>query len=98
MHLKHRIFAYRSAVQISGAFHLAFAYRKPLLMHDYFQRYQDFVETSLFYNLNDLTAFLERLPEKIAGFSPSRYANPKWTLDFQAAHYCAFLESGPVQG
>lgn len=79
--------------QISGSFHLAFAYKKPLLMHHYFSRYEDFRETSLFYNLEDLTGFLQSLSLSLAGFDHSGYNNPKWTFEYQAANYCAFLKS-----
>lgn len=81
--------------QISGSFHLAFAYRKPLLLHEYYQRYQDFRETGLFYSLEDLTDFLKELPSAIASFDYKRYDNPKWTLAYQSAQYCALLE-GPA--
>lgn len=78
--------------QISGAFHLAFAYRKPLLMHEYFRRYADFRETALFYSLEAYGDFLQKMPAEISSFNiPERYANPKWTLEFQSRNYCAFL-------
>jgi hypothetical protein len=79
--------------QISGSFHRAFGYRKPLLLHDYYRRYQDFRETGIFYNLDNLSDFLQRLPKELAAFGEERYGNPKWSLDFQAKAYCAFLES-----
>lgn len=80
--------------QISGSFHRAFEYRKPLLMHDYFSRYKDFQETALFYQLDELGPFLTGVPAALAGFnSNSRYSNPKWTFEYQAANYCAFLRN-----
>lgn len=79
--------------QISGAFNLAFAYRKPLLMHRYFERYQDFRETSLFYELTTMTSLLKSIKMELASFaSINRYKNPKWSLEYQASHYCVFLE------
>lgn len=81
--------------QISGAFHLAFAYRKPLLMHDYFCRYQDFQETALFYALPEFPAFLESMQERISSFhSDLRYANPKWRMAYQSERYNRFLKGG----
>ncbi len=77
--------------QISGSFHLAFAYRKPLLMHDYYERYEDFRETSLFYSLESLPHFLADLPAAL-GRLGDLYASPKWTLDFQTKSYGALLE------
>ena len=82
--------------QISGSFHLAFAYHKPLLLHDYYQRYQDFQETGFFYNLDNVGSFIQNLSQEIAGFRAERYNNPKWTLEYQAKKYCSFLESTPA--
>jgi glycosyltransferase involved in cell wall biosynthesis len=78
--------------QISGSFHRAFTYRKPLLMHEYFSRYQDFRETALFYSLEGLQSFLDGLEGALSSFNnEERYANSKWTLNYQAKNYCAFL-------
>lgn len=78
--------------QISGAFHLAFAYKKPLLMHGYFKRYQDFRETSLFYSLDNLGVFLSGLPQRLSDFDTAgAYANPKWSFEYQSRHYADFL-------
>ncbi len=80
--------------QISGSFHRAFEYRKPLLMHRYFSRYQDFRETALFYDLDKLQRFLTELSAEIAGYDPAEhYDNPKWSFAFQAANYCRFLQN-----
>jgi hypothetical protein len=80
--------------QISGAFHLGFAYKKPLLMHEYFSRYEDFRETGMFYELKHFTAFLKELAASLSEFDiAARFANPKWTLEYQARNYCAFLEA-----
>jgi hypothetical protein len=80
--------------QISGSFHLGFAYKKPLLMHKYFGRYQDFRETSLFYSLDELALFMNGLPAELSSFDTAqRFSNPKWSLDFQAKQYCSFLEA-----
>ncbi len=40
--------------KISGAYNLAFSFRKPLLLHDLFSTIQDFKENCLFYNLDNL--------------------------------------------
>ena len=79
--------------QISGAFPLAFAYHKPLLLHDYYRRYPDFQETGIFYNLDNISIFLNNLSRELAAFRPDRYDNPKWTLTYQAGQYNSFLES-----
>lgn len=78
--------------QISGAFHLAFAYRKPLLMHRYFERYQDFRECSFFYGLEELSIFLSDLTDGLKSFdSAQAYTNPKWSFEYQRKHYADFL-------
>ncbi|MBS1615406.1 MAG: hypothetical protein JST06_04735 [Bacteroidetes bacterium] len=79
--------------QISGAFPLAFAYRKPLLMHEYYQRYQDFRDTSIFYSFDKLHAILAALPKALAEHKKhDHYGREKWTFAFQAKHYCAYLK------
>jgi hypothetical protein len=40
--------------QISGSFHLAYSYRKPLLMHNFFSRYNEFSDNSIFYDLDNI--------------------------------------------
>lgn len=82
--------------QISGSFPLAFAYKKPLLLHDYYQRYQDFRETGIFYDLENLKEFFENLESELAAFDQNRYCNPKWTLEHQTEHYCALLNRAPA--
>lgn len=77
--------------QISGSFNLAFAYRKPVLVHEYYKRYEDFRETGIFYSLESLPERLADLPRLLAEFGPERYANPKWTLTFQSGHYRKFI-------
>lgn len=78
--------------QISGTFNIAFAYRKPLLMHEYYERYEDFTENGIFYNLDNLTEVLANIKTLLTQHSAQRYQNPKWTLDYQADHYNRFLE------
>lgn len=77
--------------QISGAYNLAFAYRKPLLMLEAFQRYGDFRENSLFYDLNSLGAILQQLPAQVKALEPGLYRDPKWSLEAQAERYLRFI-------
>lgn len=77
--------------QISGAYNLAFAYRKPLLMLEPFSRYSDFRENSLFYSLDDLGTALQQLPEHTADLLPSLYRDPKWSFEAQQERYLAFI-------
>ena len=79
--------------QISGSYNLAFAYQKPLLMHDYFRRYEDFRDTSFFYNTEDLPQLLSHLPQALQSLNGNIYQLPKWTLSYQQTNYLRFLES-----
>jgi len=76
--------------QITGSFNLAFGYRKPLLMHEYYKRYPDFQENALFYSLEGLGTFLENLEQNLQE-EHAFYQNPKWGLDFQTKNYVGFL-------
>jgi len=77
--------------QISGSFHLAFGYKKPLLMHEWYQRYDDFMETSIFYTMDNLGQVLTDLP-KLLNEPVDRFSNPKWTLEAQTSSYLRLLE------
>ena len=63
-----------ATAQISGAFNLAFAYQKPMLMHQYFNFITDFQVSSFFYSPADLVALCLQL-----------YANPSLCTDKAAA-------------
>jgi glycosyltransferase involved in cell wall biosynthesis len=78
--------------QISGTFNLAFAYHKPLLIHDYYKRYNDFQDTGVFYGLERIADFLEALPKVVSAYSRDAYNNAKWTLQYQAARYLQLLQ------
>lgn len=77
--------------QISGAYNLAFAYRKPLLMLEDFNRYSDFRENSLFYSLDNLGDILRQLPVQAADLQPRIYRDPKWTFEAQQQRYLGFI-------
>ena len=78
--------------QISGAFNLAFAYRKPLLMEQAFSAYEDFKDSSLFYKEENLDTFLENLPHPHK-LNKQFYQLPKWTFGYQQEQYIRFIES-----
>lgn len=78
--------------QISGSYNLAFCYHLPLLLHDYFSRYQeDFGDCALFYNLENMSKLLETLPQKLQQGIRPFYTTPKWTFEQQARQYLDFL-------
>ncbi len=78
--------------QISGTFNIAFAYRKPLLMHEFYERYEDFRENGIFYNLDNLEEVLATIASSLKKEEGQRYHNPKWQFAYQAAHYNGFLK------
>lgn len=75
--------------QISGAFNLAFGFQKPLIMHQDFAIHEDFQGRSRFYEAPALGSVLESLGAKDP-LVP--YQEEKWSLEFQANHYCRFLD------
>jgi len=79
---------YRS--QISGTYNLAFGFKKCLLMEEYYQDIEDFEDSALFYQKNDLGSFLKQLQ---ATPSKSLYQLPKWSFYYQAENYLKFIES-----
>ena len=44
--------------KISGTYNLAFAYKKPMLCPEDMAVYEDFKDTSVFYNLNNFADFI----------------------------------------
>lgn len=77
--------------QITGGYNLAFAYKKPLLMLQDFDKYEDFRENAVFYTLGQLSESLEKLPQSIAALRPGMYRQPKWTFEYQCRQYLDFI-------
>ncbi|PZF71017.1 glycosyltransferase family protein [Taibaiella soli] len=77
--------------QISGAYNMAFAYKKPLLMLEDFKEYQDFQENAVFYSLEHFSNVLQHLPEAIEKLKPQMYQQPKWSLEAQTESYLRFI-------
>jgi len=80
--------------QISGSFNLAFAYKKPLLMHRFYERYPDFAGNSLFYDMDGLSVFLAQFREMLAQRN-DWYTESKWSLASQAEGYLRLLAARP---
>lgn len=83
-----------SRFQITGAFNLAFAYNKPLLMHKSFSEIPDFLMTAFFYDLPGLAELCVQLYNQ-----PSLYINKnkeiaeidKFKFAFQQKQYLSLL-------
>jgi hypothetical protein len=79
-----------SGVQISGAFNLAFAHKVPLLMERSFAKYKAFAGNSIFYDLDDLAATLQRIatdPAEARAIAAAMEADPRYTFEFQRDRY-----------
>jgi len=66
--------------QITGAFNLAFAYKKPLLMEQNFAGMDDFKDNALFYTIENFQQFLAEIeiPK-----TELYYTKKKWNFEFQ---------------
>ena len=76
--------------KISGSYNLAFAHKKPLLCHTFFQDFPDLRANSLFF---DETTFPQLISEIDTGNlkSPASYSDPKWSYRFQQRRYIDFI-------
>lgn len=78
--------------QISGAFNLAYGFRKPMLMHSDFAVHEDLRRQSLFYEEANLSSLILSIAR--GQVSPPRLNWPKkFTLDNQSLQYNRFLDS-----
>lgn len=76
--------------KISGSFNLAFAHKKPMLCHTFFQGIPDLRANSFFF---DKTTFPQLISEIDTGNlkSPTSYSDPKWSYRFQQRKYIDFI-------
>lgn len=81
--------------EISGAFNTAFAFKKPLLMFDSFNKFEDFKNFALFYNEKSFESLLEKIAKyDLTKEIKKNYLNyKKFDLDFQTENYIKFIES-----
>lgn len=83
-HLSASYYEYR----ISGTFNLAFAHKKPLLIEQNYQKYEDFKTNSVGYVTSNLLEVINKL-EKID--SDLLYQEEKWSFEFQKKKYLDFI-------
>ena len=82
--------------QISGSYNMAFTYKIPLLCEKSFSAYEDFKDTSFFYEVNNLVEKINELASDKNQFINQKsgmYKLKKWNYDFQKEKYIKFLES-----
>lgn len=83
-----------SASKISGAFNLAFAYKIPLFMHEYFKGHEDFEEISMFYdeeNLLDCLIKITSNPAILDHYKSNYSRKTRFNFEFQTQKYLKFL-------
>ncbi|AFM05206.1 hypothetical protein Fleli_2853 [Bernardetia litoralis DSM 6794] len=83
-HISASYYEYR----ISGTFNLAFAYQKPLLIEQSFEKYTDFKNNSVSYVISNLLEVINNL-QKID--SNLLYKEEKWSFEFQKKKYLDFI-------
>ncbi len=82
--------------QISGSYIMAYTYKIPLLCEKSFSIYEDFNDTSFFYEVDNLIEKINEFASDKNHFikkKGSMYQLPKWNYDFQKDKYIKFLES-----
>lgn len=70
--------------KISGTYDLAIAYRKPMLCPKEMKQYEDFADTALFYDKENIASFFKTLP--ITNINKGLFKLEKWTLEYQTKH------------
>ncbi len=76
--------------KISGSFNLAFAHKKPMLCHNFFQDIPDLRENSLFFDQATLPNLISDIDNGNLK-SPASYSEPKWSYRFQQKRYIDFI-------
>jgi hypothetical protein len=85
-----------SKTQISGSYNMAFTYKIPMLSENSFSAYEDFKDTSFFYeteNLVDRINYIAGNKEFYLSVKNKMYMLSKWSFEFQSKKYAEFLES-----
>ena len=78
--------------KISGSFNLAFAYKKPLLCHNFFTPIPDIYENAIFYDKASLPEVLQALTKAKPSSKPLYHA-PKWDFVVQKERYLKFVNT-----
>jgi len=85
VHKNEHSFEHFFKYKITGSFNLAFSLKKVLLMDSSFKLYEDFVDSSVFYDSDNLNSIWTAINEKC---NSNFYTNPKWNLAYQAKLFC----------
>jgi hypothetical protein len=82
--------------QISGSYNMAYTYRLPMLCEKSFSVYEDFKDTSFFYETKNLIEKINKLSANKEFFLSTKskmYNQDKWNFDYQLKKYINFIES-----
>ncbi|WP_257666457.1 hypothetical protein [Parapedobacter tibetensis] len=80
--------------KITGAFNMAFAFKKPLLMEASFRGIEDFKENAIFYDVQTLSEdIFTGTNGQSANTDGTLYQSAKWEFAFQQNNYLAFVLS-----
>ncbi len=85
-----------SKTQISGSYNMAYIYKIPTLCEKSFSVYEDFKDTSFFYETKNLINKINKLSadrELFLSAKSKMYKHAKWGFDYQIKKYIDFIES-----
>jgi len=77
--------------KISGSFNLAFAYKKPMISHEFFSTLPDVKDNAIFYKKETLCTLLENLERHKS--DNEYYKDRKWSFSEQKIRYLELLSS-----
>lgn len=78
--------------KITGAFNLAFGFKKPLLFHEFYKSIPDLNANGISYNEHNFHSVLSAISNKTIGL-PLLYQDEKWTYKYQQRRYINFINN-----
>lgn len=78
--------------KISGAFNLAFGFKKPLLFHEFYNTLPDLKTNGISYNTTNFNSVLSAMANKTVEIPPL-YTDKKWSFAYQQHRYINFINS-----
>lgn len=78
--------------KITGAFNLAFGFKKPLLFNAFYKVIPDLKMNGISYNDDNFESILNAIADRTVEIPPL-YQDEKWTYDYQQQQYINFIKS-----
>lgn len=78
--------------KITGAFNLAFGFKKPLLFHEFYEVIPDLKANGISYNDRNFESVLNAIGNKTIEIQPL-YQDKKWTYEYQQKKYINFINN-----